>query len=293
MKKILISLLFLFGFLSAQAQTTVSSTTLSVAVTNTGGGSGGQLFTVASATGITPALSSPVYGFVDGELVNIKAVNSTTLLVERGVDGTVGRTHLSGAPFFFGPPSAFGHNAQSGSCTAANTFSPTFNVRTGDKFSCISGFWQKLVDSTFTYPQTAYITTSYTNATTTFSSVPNLAFAVDAGKNYALTCRILWQGSAATTGPKYQFTGPASPTAVVANAFSAVTATTVTQASATAFATSMANAGTVTTATNFMDEVRIFVLNGVNAGTVQLQAAANGTGTLTIATGSSCQLLGQ
>lgn len=293
MKKLLIPLLFLFGFLTAQAQTTVSSTTLATAVTNTGGGSGGQLFTVTSATGITPSLSAPLSGFVDGELVNIKSVTSTTLLVERGIDGTVGRTHLTGAPFYFGPPTAFGHNGQSGSCTAANTFSPTFNVRTGDKFSCIGGIWQKLVDATFTYPQTAYTTTSYTNATTSFTSVPNLAFPVDAGKNYAITCRILWQGSAATTGPKYQFTGPTSPTAVVANALSAVTATTVTQASATAFATSMANAGTVTTATNFMDEVRIFVLNGANVGTVQLQAAANGAGTLTIATGSSCQLLGQ
>lgn len=293
MKKILISLLFLFGFLSAQAQTTVSSTTLSVAVTNTGGSSGGQLFTVASATGITPSLSAPLYGFVDGELVNIKFVNSTTLTVERGVDGTSPRTHLSGAPFYFGPPNVFTHSAQSGSCTAANTFNPTFNTRTGDKFSCIAGFWQKLVDNTFTFPQSAYTTTSYTNATTSFTSVPNLAFPVDAGKNYSITCRITWQGSAATTGPKYQFTGPASPTAVTANALSAVTATTVTQTSATAFATSMPNAGTVTTATNFMDEVRIFVLNGVNAGTVQLQAAANGAGTLTIATGSSCQLIGQ
>lgn len=133
---------------------------------------------------------------------------------------------------------------------------------------------------------------AYTNATTTFSNVTGLAVPILASKNYSIDCHILWQGSAGTTGPKYQFTGPAAPTAVAANAFSAVTATTVTQASATAFASSMANAGTVTTATNFMDEVRIAVLNGTTAGTVQLQAAANGAGTLTIQPGSFCVATG-
>lgn len=133
---------------------------------------------------------------------------------------------------------------------------------------------------------------AYTNATTTFSDVTGLLMAIKASKNYTMDCHILWQGSAGTTGPKYQFTGPASPTAVAANAFSAVTATTVTQASAVAFASSMPNAGTVTTATNFMDEVRVSVLNGVNDGTVQLQAAANGAGTLTIQPGSFCVATG-
>jgi len=139
-------------------------------------------------------------------------------------------------------------------------------------------------------PQVEFLTGSaYTNATTTFSNVTGLSLAVAASTNYKMTCHITWQGSAATTGPKYQFTGPASPTAVAASALSMVTATTVTQTSATAFSSSMPNAGTITTATNFTDLVTLAVLNGTTAGTVQLQAAANGAGTLTIQPGSYCE----
>lgn len=138
-------------------------------------------------------------------------------------------------------------------------------------------------------PLTVFLTGSaYTNATTTFSNVTGLAFPVAASTNYHAICRITWQGSAGTTGPKYQFTGPASPTAVAVGMNSIVTATTVITASATAFSSAVANSGTVTTATNFTDTVDVSVLNGVNAGTVQLQAAANGAGTLTIQPGSYC-----
>lgn len=296
MKRI-ISLIFLIALMATGvfAQTTVTNTTLGSAITTTSG----QNIQVASATGFSSAVSSPTVAFVDGELMDVKGVNGTNITVIRGYGGTNGRTHLSGAQVWVGPPNAFGVLGLSGSCTAANTFSPTFNVRTGDRFQCINGFWQKTYDATFTYPQTVFVTgNAYTNATTTFSTVIGstgvaLAFSIDANKSYAITCRILWQGSAATTGPKYQFTGPSSPTAVAANALSAVTATTITQASATAFSSAMANAGTITTATNFMDEVRVFVTNGPNSGTITLQAAANGAGTLTIQPASGCQMIGQ
>jgi hypothetical protein len=52
----------------------------------------------------------------------------------------------------------------------------------------------------------------------------------------------------------------------------------------------MANAGTITTATNFVADVTLGLVNGTNAGTITLQAAANGAGTLTIQPGSYCQL---
>lgn len=139
-----------------------------------------------------------------------------------------------------------------------------------------------------TTPQHFFSTASYTNATTTFSNVTGLAFSVSASTNYHAVCRITWQGSAGTTGPKYQFTGPAAATAVTVGLNSIVTATTVIAASAVAFSSAVANTGTVTTATNFTDTVDIGLVNGVNAGTVQLQAAANGAGTLTVANGSYC-----
>jgi hypothetical protein len=145
-------------------------------------------------------------------------------------------------------------------------------------------------------PQTAITSgTAYTNATTTFSNVvggsgQTLQFSVEASTNYIVHCKLVWQGSANTTGPKFQWTGPASPTAVAATAFSNVTATTFNEVSAVAFSSSMANAGTITTATNFVADVTLGLVNGSNAGTVTLQAAANGAGTLTIQPGSYCQL---
>jgi hypothetical protein len=68
-----------------------------------------------------------------------------------------------------------------------------------------------------------------------------------------------------------------------------VTASTYLVSAVTAFGSPMANTGTITATTNFPDVITIGVVNGANAGTVQLQAAANGSGTLTIQPGSHCQ----
>jgi len=133
-----------------------------------------------------------------------------------------------------------------------------------------------------------FVTSAYTNATTNFTNVSGLSFAVSASTNYYVECHITWQGSATTTGPKFQWTGPASPTAVAANATIATTVTTLRLVSAVAFSSSMAQSGTITATTNFPAIVTVGVANGANAGTVQLQAAANGSGTLTIQPGSFC-----
>lgn len=141
----------------------------------------------------------------------------------------------------------------------------------------------------FNLPQTVYLTGSdYTNATTGFTSVSGLAFPVSASRNYKASCTIYWSGSAGTTGPKYQFTGPATPTAVVLGVHSNVTSSTYLELSAAAFSSAVANTGTVTTGTVFIDRVDLAVLNSTNAGTVQLQMAANGVGTLTVKIGSNC-----
>jgi hypothetical protein len=140
------------------------------------------------------------------------------------------------------------------------------------------------------FPGTVFLTGSaYTNATTTLTNVTGLAFPVAATTNYTAHCSLTWQGSAGTTGPKWTFTGPGSPTAVNIGVVSAVTGTTLTQGVSTSFGTSVNNAGTITTATNFTDYVDLQLINGANAGTVQLQAAANGTGTLTVQPGSWCR----
>lgn len=151
--------------------------------------------------------------------------------------------------------------------------------------------WASLASAqTLQAPTAVFVTASYTNATTTFSSVPNIAFPVAANAAYQVTCYVTWQGSAGTTGAKYQWTGPAAPSVVVSGASFGITATTAGTAGAVAFSSSMANTGTITTATNFQDIVTLSLINGVNAGSVQLQAAANGVGTLTIQPGSACTL---
>lgn len=142
------------------------------------------------------------------------------------------------------------------------------------------------------FPMTSFITSVYTNATTTFSSVtfspalPTLA----ASRNYTVTCQIDWQGSASTTGPKFQFTGPASPTNTVFTLSAGITATSSASAGAhgTAFSLPVADTGTITATTDFHALVTAGIINGANSGAIALQAAANGAGTLTIEPGSFC-----
>jgi hypothetical protein len=137
-------------------------------------------------------------------------------------------------------------------------------------------------------PVNSIVQSAYTNATTTFSNVPGLSFSASARTSYIGTCYILWQASAVTGGPQFQWTGPASPTAVSSSMKSDVTLSTVISAHSTAFSSAMANTGVVTSATNQMALVMLGIVNGANQGTVQLQAAANGVGTLTIQPGSFC-----
>ena len=151
---------------------------------------------------------------------------------------------------------------------------------------------------TFAKMQQTAITSgsAYTNATTGFTSVvgssgQTLSFSVEASTNYVMNCQILWSASAATAGPKFQFTGPASPTAVQYSVTTGVTATTTGDAGATAFSTSLnASGATVTASTLIPSELSLGLVNGTTAGTVTLQAAAQGTGTLTIEPGSYCTL---
>ena len=65
--------------------------------------------------------------------------------------------------------------------------------------------------------------------------------------------------------------------------------TTVSVAPVTALSTQIPTTGTAATATtNFIAKVHATLINGANAGTLQLQAKGVGTGTLTIGIGSYC-----
>lgn len=107
----------LFAVPSASAQTVLTQTTLSAAVTSTSA----TFVTVASATGITA--NSTVLYVADGlgELMFVNSVNGTTIGVTRGANGSpAASTHASGAIVFVAPPNAVVSQPPTGSCTRSN-----------------------------------------------------------------------------------------------------------------------------------------------------------------------------
>src|SRR5690349_9042558 len=120
---------------SAFGQATLSSTTLSAAITDTAS----RTVVVASATGITAPGngSTTTVLYVDDEMMVVNAISGTTLTVQRGAGPTKSRLHASGATVYFGPPKYFferpAGSLRGGACTAANEIVlPQFNVQTGD-----------------------------------------------------------------------------------------------------------------------------------------------------------------
>lgn len=137
-------------------------------------------------------------------------------------------------------------------------------------------------------PIVLMLTAQYTNSTTGFTTVgtPNLAFPVAANRNYTATCHIYYQ-AAATGGLNIQFTGPAAPTAVTIGLNLPLSSTTFATGVVTAFGSSVGAAVTTAT-TNWDAVVSLGLLNGVNAGTVTLQAKSSAAAQLQIQAGSYC-----
>jgi len=136
-------------------------------------------------------------------------------------------------------------------------------------------------------PQSFVLTSQYTNSTTTFTTVSPFSFPVSANKNYNYSCHLFYQ-AAATGGLNIQFTGPASPTAVVYGLNDPSAATTFNGSVATAYSTSLGQV-VGTAATNFDAIVSFGLVNGTNAGTVALQAKSSAAVQLQIQPGSYCQ----
>lgn len=150
------------------AQATLSSTTLSQAVTGPGVGSTGpaaypSTIYLTSLTGITapaqptstseigsPTGSSFTILYVDKEAMQVLSVNTniTAVSVNRGYLGTVPTAHTSGATVYFGPPQYFGNvgyysnSGPAGACTAAaQRVQPLIETDTGDQWNCYGGVW--------------------------------------------------------------------------------------------------------------------------------------------------------
>lgn len=135
----------------------------------------------------------------------------------------------------------------------------------------------------------AVLASNYTNATTSLSNVTGISFAVEANKNYFITCNLAYSVDTSTATPNWAFTGPASPTSVLLTGIQAAAAANSvlgTGAVQTAFGAATTTATTTTITTQWAAFLYLTVRNGANAGTVQLQAKANGVGTVTVLAGS-------
>lgn len=216
------------------------------------------------------------------------------MLAQNISGGTVGGTTMTATTSVSTPQSAglifTGANAVT--ITATNPASPITYTIPDAGAAANFGFFRNAPASLQNTPITLYATAGYTNATTTFSNVTGLGFAVAASQNYHATCYMTWSpGGATTVGPKYIWTGPASPTAITAAGILAktVTAASYLSVAASSFATTLDDAVAVTASITQTDVLSIGVINGVNAGTVQLQAALHSaSGTYTLANGSHC-----
>jgi hypothetical protein len=139
--------------------------------------------------------------------------------------------------------------------------------------------------------QTAFLTSNYTNASGAFTNVTGLTFTPEASTSYHMHCNLVWSASAATAGPEYQITGPSTPTHVVIQMVSAVTASTMASAAVTAFSTALNPVGSVvTSSTTEYSTLDMDLINASSTTAIQVQAQNQGTGTLTIEAGSACQL---
>jgi hypothetical protein len=116
---------------AASAQTALTQTTLSAAIT-----SGQTNFAVASATGIS---ANTTLLFVDKEAMVVGSIVGTTVHVQRGASGTAASAHASGAGVLLGPPNAFVAVDPQGSCTAGAgvfLYSPVVNLKNGLEWLC-------------------------------------------------------------------------------------------------------------------------------------------------------------
>lgn len=131
----------------AIAQTELTQTTLSAAVTDTSG----QTVRVASATGI--AVNSTGL-WVDHEYMPVVAISGTTITVQRGGFGTRANTHASGAKVWVSVAGSAISYDPNGSCTAGqglDRYEPLINTVNGNMWRCGGSGWYGANTARLTY----------------------------------------------------------------------------------------------------------------------------------------------
>jgi hypothetical protein len=151
-----LSFLVVLGSMALNAQTILTNTTLSTALTTTSG----TVLTLTSATGVNaPNTTDPTkatFLYIDRELMGVTAVSGTTINVSRGVAGTVAASHISGAVVYVVPNyegTWFQLQPPQGSCTRGQgiaQYLPVLSVTYGVFSDCNGGQWV----NSFTWSQT-------------------------------------------------------------------------------------------------------------------------------------------
>jgi hypothetical protein len=141
-----------------------------------------------------------------------------------------------------------------------------------------------LLDTTATALTPRMLTRAYTNSTTTASNITGLSFLAAANTNYGLVCHLYYQGSVGTAGLDITVTGPSAPVNVFYSYDQEATGSV-----ASAFGTKLIGSLVSTTA-NLHAIVTLGLMNGANAGTVQVQGSVTGAGTVTVQPGSFCKV---
>lgn len=182
----LVAALGFLGLSTLQAQTTLTSTTLSAAVT----ASADTIF-VTSATGFDDG----DLVFVDREAMVVRDVNSTTITVTRGTNGTAARAHASNAVVYVGAPSNFyqDHVVPGSTCTATNErYLPRIVLPAGNVYQCTNSIWQELGAAIGT------VTAEFKQGATPADALDTIFFIAD--RPYMVTAaRAVW-GTAESTG---------------------------------------------------------------------------------------------
>lgn len=125
----------LFASMPVSAQTTLTQTALSAAITTTNDNS----ITVNSATTFAAGTTHVV---IDAEEMAVTSVSGTTIGVVRGINGTRAATHASGAVAYVGSPTYFDSVGRYGSCTATNErVLPIIVPTEGKYYTCSSSNW--------------------------------------------------------------------------------------------------------------------------------------------------------
>jgi hypothetical protein len=215
---VLVALLAVAGFAQQQGAQTLSTTTLSAAISNVGAGNTSSI-TLASLTNVTATVSVGTTLWVDTEAMDV-VTNSippsgTTIQVQRGSHGTKAEGHASGRTVFVGRPSLFQGYDVAGTCwtnTANSTIPsilPWINLTSGYRFDCrADGNWFKAglgSASAAVTAVSAFCTTTGTSAATGFLNGTACASATTATFSYVVAtpgeiANLRVNSSAAVTG---------------------------------------------------------------------------------------------